>query len=299
MPIVIDPGDGDAIGLDDLVDALDQHDFDVRCPESFAMAGPLLARLGRNRDFLANLAIESLKQRCADQAAGNAYTAQVFLLRPGNGRYLLRANFWPAAGDAVVRASGTAPFFYGMPHDHNFSFLTVGYLGPGYWSDYYDYDVTALAEVIGEDAGLCFVERSRLEPGKLMLYRARHDVHAQLPPDSFSVSLNILGYDRAQPWWDQYRFDTAADTISGVLTTAPSEALVALAAQFGGGNGIDLVHDFAARHPSPRMRMTALTALASTAPDPAARHAIFLRATDDADRYVAASARARIARMER
>lgn len=298
MPILIDPGTGSAIGLDDLVDALDQHDFDVRCPESFAMAGPLLARLGRNRDFLAELAIDSLKTRCADQAAGNAYTAQVFLLRPGNGRYLLRANFWPAADDAVVRASGTTPFFYDMPHDHNFSFLTVGFLGPGYWSDYYEYDVAGLSGVIGEDAGLHFVKRSRLAPGKLMLYRARQDVHAQLPPDSFSVSLNILGYDRAQPWWDQYRFDTAADTISGVLTTAPSEALVALAAQFGGGNGIDLVHDFAARHPSPRMRMTALTALASTEPDLAARHAIFVRGAEDADRYVAASARARIALIE-
>ncbi len=299
MPVVIDPGAGDAIGLDDLVDALDRHDFDVRCAESFATAGPLLARLGRNRDFLADLAIESLKARCADQVAGNAYTAQVFLLRPGNGRYLLRANFWPAADDAVVRASGTAPFFYNMPHDHNFSFLTVGYLGPGYWSDYYDYDVTGLSGVIGEDAGLRFVERSRLEPGKLMLYRARHDVHAQLPPDSFSVSLNILGYDRAQPWWDQYRFDTAAGTLSGVLTTAPSEALVALASQFGGCNGIDLARDFAMRHPSPRMRMTALTALASTEPDPAARFEIFVRATGDVDGYVAASARARIALMER
>lgn len=299
MPIVIDPGTGSAIGLDDLVDALDAHDFDVRCPDSFATAGPLLARLGRNRDFLADLAIESLKTRCADQVAGNAYTAQVFLLRPGNGRYLLRANFWPAADDAVVRASGTAPFFYAMPHDHNFSFLTVGYLGPGYWSDYYDYDVAAVSGVVGEDARLRFVERSRLEPGKLMLYRARHDVHAQLPPDCFSVSLNILGYDRAQPWWDQYRFDTEAGTIVGVLTTAPSEALVALAAQFGGGNGIDLVHDFAARHPSPRMRLTALAALASTEPDPAARHAIFLRAMGDADRHVAASARARTELMER
>ena len=298
MPRVIDPGNGSAIGLDDLVDALDAHEFDVRCEDSFASAGPLLARLGRNRDFLADLAIESLKGRCADQALGNAYTAQVFLLRPGNGRYLLRANFWPAAGDAVVRASGTAPFFYEMAHDHNFSFLTVGYLGPGYWSDYYEYDVARVSGAVGEHAGLQFVERSRLEPDKLMLYRARRDIHAQFPPDAFSVSLNILGYDRAQPWWDQYRFDLAAGTISGALTTAPSEALVALAAQFGGGNGADLVHDFAQRHPSPRMRFTAITALAATMGDAAARHAILARATGDTDTYVAAQARARIRMME-
>lgn len=298
MPRLIDPGEGSAIGLDDLVDALNGHAFDVRCEESFASVGPLLARLARNRAFLADLAIESLKGRCADQAAENSYSAQVFLLRPGNGRYLLRANFWPAAGDAVVRASGTAPFFYDMPHDHNFSFLTVGYLGPGYWSDYYDYDVDAVSGVVGESASLRFIERSRLEPDKVLLYRARRDVHAQQPPDAFSVSLNILGYDRAQPWWDQYRFDLASGTIAGGLTTAPSEALVALAAQFGGGNGIDLVHAVSARHPSSRMRFTALTALAATEPDATKRYRIFAKATGDADAYVAAQARRRILGME-
>jgi len=298
MPRLIEPGEGDAITLDDLVDALAGRPFDVRDEESFASLGPLLARLGRNRTFLADLAIEELKGRCAAQCAGNTYGPQVFLLRPGDGRYLLRANFWPARDDAVVRASGTAPFFYDMPHDHNFSFLTVGYLGPGYWSDYYDYDGGAVLGAAGEHAGLNFVERSRLDPGKLMLYRARRDVHAQLPPDRFSVSLNILGYDRAQPWWDQYRIDVAAGTIAGGLTTTASEALVALATQFGGGNGIDLAQDFAARHPSPRMRMTAITAIASTMPAITDRLALFGEAADDADPHVAARARAHLAAIE-
>ncbi len=293
MPRLIDAGDGPAIGLDDLIDALEESDFDVRDEDSFAAMGPLLAQLGRNKTFLTDLAIEELKDRCAGQSSGNSYNAQVFMLRPSNGRYLLRANFWPARDDAVVRASGTAPFFYDVPHDHNFPFLTVGYLGPGYWSDYYDYDVAPLVGVPGEAAGLRFVERSRLDLDKLMLYRARRDVHAQLPPDSFSVSLNILGYDPGQAWRDQFRFDVAANTISGGLSTAPSEALVALAVPFGGGNGLDLAEQFAKRHPSPRMRMTALTALSSVEVEPEDRHALFAAAIDDPDRYVSARARER------
>ena len=260
---------------------------------SFAALGPLLARLGRNRHFLADLAIDELKGRCAAQSTGNAYGAQVFLLRPANGRYVLRANFWPARDDAVVRASGTAPFLYDLPHDHNFSFLTVGYLGPGYWSDYYDYDVAALDGVPGEVAGLRFVERSRLDLSKLMLYRARRDIHVQLPPDGFSVSLNILGYDPAQAWRDQFRFDIGAGTIAEGLTTTPSEALVALAVPFGGDNGRDLAAHLAARHPSPRMRLTALTALASAESDTAGRIAWFETAVDDPDRYLATRARDR------
>ena len=127
MPLTLDPGAGDSIGLDDLADVLDASDFDPRDEASLAALGPLLGRLGRNRTFLADLVIAELEDRCSGQSAGNAYGAQVFMLRPPNGRYVLRANFWPARDDAVVRASGTAPFFYDLPHDHNFSFLTVGY----------------------------------------------------------------------------------------------------------------------------------------------------------------------------
>lgn len=291
MPRLIDPGQGMAIGLDELVEALDANPVDVRDEDAFASWGPLLARLGRNPDFLADLAIEELKARCAGQVRANGYGAQVFLLRPPNGRYVLRANFWPARSDPVTRASGPAAFFYDLPHDHNFPFLTTGYCGPGYWSDYYEYDVAPLAGLPGETAGLRFVERARLEQGKLMLYRMRRDVHVQLPPDSMSISLNILGSDPAQPWLDQYRFDVERGTIAEGLTVTAAEALVAIAVHIG--NGLDLAEQFSRRHPCPRMRVTALDALASALPDEAP--ALFARAAGDADRLVAGHARARLA----
>ncbi|HVI99278.1 MAG TPA: transposase [Sphingomonas sp.] len=293
MPRLIDPGDGEAIGLDAFMGALDSCPLDLRDEDALASLGPLLARLGRNRTFLADRAIDDLKARCGGQAA-NAYGAQVMMLRPADGRTVLRANFWPAADDAVLRASGPAAFFYGFAHDHNFPFLTVGYLGPGYWSDYYDYDGDRVVGLPGEKAGLRFVERSRLEEGKLLLYRARRDVHVQHPPDRFSVSLNILVYDLAQPWRTQFAFDVAGDTILRPLTTTPSEALVTLAGHLGGGNGRDLIEHLARRHPHPRMRATAIDACASAAPDRAGRAAIYATACDDPDPHVAGIAAARL-----
>jgi len=290
MPRLIDPGQGKAIGLDDLVEALETNPVDVRDEDAFASWGPLLARLGRNPDFLADLVIEELKTRCAGQSSAHGYGAQVFLLRPPNGRYVLRANFWPAREDPVTHASGSAAFFYDLPHDHNFPFLTTGYLGPGYWSDYYEYDVAPLAGLPGETAGLRFVERSRLERGKLMLYRMRRDVHVQLPPDSMSVSLNILGSDPAQPWLDQYRFDIERGTIAEGLTVTAAEALLAIGVHVG--NGLDLAERFARRHPCPRMRVTALDALASALPHEAP--ALFARAADDPDAFVAGHGRSRL-----
>ena len=295
MARVIDPGSGYAIGLDDLVDILATEPVDVRDEEAFASLGPALARLGRNRTFLGELALAELRQRCRGQVDGNAYGAQVLLLRPPDGRFVLRANFWPAAQDRALRAGGRGAYFYDLPHDHNFPFLTVGYHGPGYWSDDYRYDVTAINGSVGEPAGLRHVGRSRLDPGKVLLYRMRDDVHAQLPPDAFSVSLNILGYDAAQPWLDQYRFDIRGNCIAQVLTSTPAEALVTLAVGADLPNALDLAESFAACHPCDRMRITALDALVRSAPDPLAA---LERAADDPSRRIAGHARQLLAQID-
>ena len=297
MPRLIDPGEGGAIGLAELIDALAVADCDPRDEDAFAALGPLLAQLGRNADFLADLAVEELKSRCAGQHHANGYGAQVFLLHPPDGRFLVRANFWPARTDPLVRASGAAAFFYDLPHDHNFPFLTYGYLGPGYWSDYFEYDAADLAGFPGEDAGLRFVERARLEPGRLMLYRMRRDIHVQLPPDAFSVSLNILGADPAQPWIDQYRFDFRRGTIAQGLTCTAAEALLTLAVHIG--NGRDLAATFARGHPCERMRATALDALVSAATEDDETQAVLAYGCDSPNAYVAHQARRAAARVER
>lgn len=293
MPRVIPTLPGDPIDLADLVDALDQERFDPADEESFAAMAPLLRRLACNRHFLGDMVIASLADRCRGQEADNHYSAQVILLHRAAEKYFLRANFWPAAGDAVTRQSGLAPFFYHVPHDHNFSFLTVGYLGPGYWSDYYEHDHGAVAGYPGEPAALRFVERSRLDEGKVMLYRAHRDVHSQLPADSLSVSLNIMQASRAQPFLDQYRFDTDAGTIAGILTRSPIESLLALAIPLGGDEGRDLAERFARRHSCDRIRFGAVTALANAAISTDGRIAAFEDAARSPNRFVAAMAKTR------
>lgn len=295
MPRLIAPGEGEALSLADLIDALDAANVDPCDEDAFASLGPLLARLARNRHFLADLAVAELKDRCRHQRRTNHYGAQVMLLRPTAGHYGLRANFWPALSDGAVKASGTEPFFYGHAHDHNFDFLTVGYLGPGYWSDHYEADYAALARIPGEPAGLRFIGRQALGQGQVMLYRRHRDVHAQLPPDSFSVSLNILGYGAEQCWFDQYRFDPAADTIVAGLTTTPSQVLLAAAVGIGCDNARDLAENFARTHPSDRMRLTAIDALAGTG----CAQAVYEHAAGDFSDYVAGHARLRLAEINR
>ena len=277
MPLLIDTGTIEPIELGDLVEMLASEGFDPDDEASIAAFGPALGRLGQNRGFLGDLVIADLKRNCAGQVARNHYTAQVILLHAAP-RFAIRANFWPALEDSVVVNSGTDPFFYGVPHDHNFSFLTVGYVGPGYWSDYYEYDYGEVTGFVGEPVALSFVERSRLAEGKVMLYRRFRDVHSQLPPDSLSVSLNVLAQSDRSDFCDQYRFDLERREVSGLVNTSSLEALVKLAVHLGGDNGRDLADTFASGHPSDRIRFAAIEAQASVEKDFDARLRIYEKA---------------------
>lgn len=299
MPRVIDCATDESLELAGLVDALETGGFDSNDEENFASWAPHLRKLANDRRFLADIMMTELKQRCAGQLRDNQYSAPVVLLHADpRSNFVLRANLWPAMNDSVVRHSGPDPFFYGVPHDHNFSFLTVGYLGPGYWSDYYEYDYGTVVGFPGEDVALRFVEKSRLEPGKVMLYRAHRDIHLQLPADAMSVSLNILETSHSSVFRDQYRFDVERSKIAGIMTRTSLEPMLALTAHYGAGDGEDLLRSFAASHPSDRVRWAALRAQAGAAPDLDGRIAVLERGTRGDSRLVDAMARREIDQLE-
>jgi len=296
MPRVIEHDETTPIAFGDLVQALNDEAFDPADEDSFAAAGPLLARLGLNRDFLAEIAVAELKDRCARQSLENGYSSQVMILHRVSEKYFIRANFWPSEQDSVFKSSGASPFFYHVPHDHHFSFLTVGYLGSGYWSNYYEYDHSTITGAPGEKVDLRFIEKSRLEPGKVMLYRAHRDVHDQLPADEMSVSVNIMEASGKVAFLNQYRFDPKTCQIVTILNSSSSEALLALAANHG-GNGRDLVESFAASHPCDRLRFAALRELAGAEPDVDAGLEMLARGKGSPSRFIAAMSALESARI--
>jgi hypothetical protein len=298
MPRLIETECGDSIELGELVESLETQGFDPSDEESMAAFGPALRKLANNRRFLGDLVIEELERHCSTQNERNRYSAQVILLGAST-RFLIRANFWPAEGDGVMVNSGRDPFFYGIPHDHNFSFLTVGYVGSGYWSDYYEYDHGGVIGVPGEAVELRFVERSRLSPGKVLLYRRNVDVHAQLPPDDLSVSLNVMALSPASEFREQYSFDTARSTVARAINASGLETLVRLAGHIGGDNGTELIDRFALGHPSGRIRFAAWSARADRASDPETRIAEYERAAAETSGPVGALAAATAERLRR
>lgn len=300
MPRVIPVEDGSIATLEECREALTTQGFDPREEESLAHAALLLRRLGNDRDFLGDLLVEELAAGQHREDERNSYGPQVVMLvPPGRGSFFMRANIWPSAGEHMMRASGGASFVYGLPHDHNFDFLTLGYFGPGYWSDYFEYDYEGQAGWSGEPVDLRFVERSRLSEGTIMHYRAHRDVHAQHAADALSVSINILHASGAQGWLDQYSFDLDERRIGRILSNGSSEAFLRIAVGLGGDEAKDLAARFGSDHPSDRMRLAAWGSLASIAPGSVDRDEIWRRAEMCGSRLVAGEARARRAILDR
>lgn len=296
MPLVIDNLSNTACTLPECIEALTELGFDADDPASTAAVADWLRRLANNRAFLGDLLVDRLAGRGGDGIDSGYGPQAIMLSRPRANRAgaaVLRAAIWPSPADHVFRTSGAASFVYGAPHDHNFDFLTVGYCGPGYASDYYEYDYEAVAGYPGEDAGLRFVERSTLSPGNLMLYRRHVDVHSQLPPESLSVSLNVMRVDPAQGWFDQYGFDLERGTVARWLNANAAEAFLRVAVASWAESAVDYAAWVGTHHPSDRLRLASFAARAEQCAGPAEADAVWREGEQSGSRMVAGAARQR------
>lgn len=255
MPRELKPAIEAPLTLDQCTARLDKTGFDPHDDGSLVHAAQVLAGLAANRTFLGDLLLDQIAGDGHGQSC--AYGPQAIMLSEPRNGYFLRANIWPARGDPAFQASGAASFVYGLPHDHNFDFLTVGYFGPGYVSDYYEYDYQSVRGEAGERVDLRFVERSALGAGRVLHYRAHRDVHCQHPPESLSVSLNICSAHPAQGWFDQYRFDVDTGRIAGVLNASANEVMLRIGMALGGAEARVCANRFARDHPSAAMRRVA------------------------------------------
>lgn len=268
MPIVRNYEETDQIGLEELVAFMHDNKIDPRGHDDLLAAGPALRRLANNRTFLADIALEELKSRKTLDGIDNSYSPQtIMLFNNVRAKYFIRANFWPSERDHIFKSTGASSFFYYEPHDHSFNFLTVGYVGPGYKSNYYEYDYTAVAGYPGEKVDMRFVEHSALNEGKVMLYRAFTDVHDQRPGDDMSISINIMENSFRGSFMDQYSFDVDKSEISAIINRIGATSLLPIIAACGSEDTKDFLAETVRTHCSGRVRCVALSSLASMQPN--------------------------------
>jgi hypothetical protein len=292
MARLIAAPDPTSASLAEVCDALAPWGFDPAEKESVAHAANWLRRLGNDRDFLGDLLIDLLAGRAAaGRAAIDAgETNRIVLAAPERGNFSISADIWPSADEHALPAGGTNAFAYGLAHDHNHDFLVLGHFGPGKQCDDYEYAYGAVSGWNGEPVDLRPLGRSRLEPGRLLHYRAHRDVHVVHPPQALSVALTLSHEHAARGWMDHYLFDLGEGRVARVLGHGPSEAFLRIAVALGGEEARDLATRFGRHHPSDRMRLSAWRALAGVTSERAAQDAVWAEAEACGSRVVTAAA---------
>jgi hypothetical protein len=255
----------------------------------------MLRALANNRTLI----VDALNKRVENFLAGGAITsAQALLLGRGENFYV-RANIWPAIGDMANGRAYQDQFAYNFAHDHNYSFMTVNYLGPGYETEIYEYDYEKVEGYIGEAVNLTFLEKAKFSGGMAMLYRASKDLHIQYAPEELTITLNLMVSLPEVRIRDQFYFDLATRTISAYpneLQATGRASFVQLAGYVGNGQTRQLLTDLALRHPCRRTRLTAFDAVTRLSPGDAV--GVWEKASTDPSPLVANSARRRLRDIE-
>lgn len=177
---------------------------------------------------------------------------------------IIRANVWsPHVVNAADYEREDDFTSYSVPHNHDFSFMTVGYSGPGYETDIYEYAGDPYDGEPGDAAHLTFLERTRLSPGKVMIYRKSSDAHVQFYPAEMSVSLNIIRVAPNDALRALYAFDLTERRIVEVVEhhVDAQEALFDAVRWFPSDSLAAGLEELGRRHPHPKCRALALRAL--------------------------------------
>lgn len=251
-----------AIELEEFVAYIDAN-IDLSDEDSVMSAAPMLEALACNKTILINEYNNDLKSLC-DSKGGAAYSPSSIILASGRNRtFSVRSNLWPALADVPkLKSIEEGLFSYALAHNHNFSFLTANYFGPGYETELWEFDDLAqVAGLVGDHVNLSYLGRTRLCPGKQMFFRRDRDIHVQLAPESLSGSINLLIHDEMDSLTDQLFLDLSASKISGHSRQCEAslrESLMQFAGLFGDLNTADILVDLADQYPCQRTRAAAL-----------------------------------------
>lgn len=241
---------------------VDSTDIDSLVEHAWA-----LRALANNRTFVLDEYHNELKACWSGTSINENSPQSIILARTGD--FLIRSNIWVPVPPSSVHSDFERNYFaYDLAHDHNFSFVSVGYFGPGYETDLFEYDYASVQGYEGEHVDLVELGRHQLRAGRVMVYRSGKDVHVQFPPEEVSVSLNLMCRAEDTRTAQQYIFDVKNKTITrGAGDVASTRLfLVDIFRTLHDDNTVDLLHQVVSRHRCTRTQAFALNVLSEICP---------------------------------
>lgn len=261
---------GIEVSIDEYLDwaAINIDENDV---ESLDASASMLYRLSLNKSLFNDILLSPIKKSIGSIQPENQYTDATFILGSAKkGALVVRGNLWksPKARNGSDTYESIL-YSYDIPHDHNFDFLTVGYSGPGYTTDIYNYERNDVDLVVGEHVDIEFMETTNLPTGKVMLYEKSKDIHTQRPPVSPSISLNLICSTEDQYTRQQCFFDVVNNRMSGYAPgpTNSRVQIIKMIAHLEIADSVELLIDVVRKHSCSRTRAASIETILSIVPD--------------------------------
>lgn len=238
-------------------------EVDRRDPQSLmALAEPLYC-LAQDKSLLQKYINIGLSQW--EKGLLHFYSSQSCQIASLDG-FGIRVNLWPLLpSDPRRRAILADVLSYFDFHDHNFSFITANFSGPGYETELYSYRRDAMVGYPGEVLELDYQGRHCLDNKTVMLYEEFCDVHSQLPPVSPSSSINLMMTSESSGLTNQHYFNPAEGRITGYVGSFSHKRVNAIgfARHFHNEETLALLEQILESHECSRTRVEAARTLAA------------------------------------
>lgn len=190
--------------------------------------------------------------------------ASITLATTPSRRFTVRANVWKVPSLWGGSESYEKRLYsYDAPHDHNFDFLTVGYYGPGYTTNLWQYQYSP-GLLPGDRVDISYCGRETLATGDVMFYRKSRDIYSQLPPERLSIRLNRFANSRDIDNRPQFYFDVERGLVSNMVMgpTLRRRELLDIAGALNMKEAVEPMTIIASSSPCSRTRQAAQANLA-------------------------------------
>lgn len=118
-------------------------------------------------------------------------------------------------------------FSIDVPHNHSYDFFTVGVIGPGYVSDFFETSADLTDVVAGDTIDFEREWTDQLELGRTFFVPQQSVFHLQRYPESFSVSLNLIPHQPVVRGGKQLILASDRRTVETVLYATPQGPVAA------------------------------------------------------------------------
>jgi len=170
----------------------------------------ILTNLYKNRESVFQHIVDNLDNIISNGINANGPTA--FYLHRSK-HFVIRMVAWTPT---IFQGSDYSSLVSDVIHDHNFCFLTLGLLGPGYETEIWQYPEKLTQKL--SDKPLVKVNYEgfhSLASGRVFFYDNNFDIHRQLRPEELSLSFNIMEGTNLSEM--QYKFVKTDDGLNDYL----------------------------------------------------------------------------------